>query len=239
MSRVFLATERALGRRSCSRCCRPSWRRPSPPTVSGSEIRLAASSSTRTSCRFSPRARSGELLVLHHALVDGESLRARLARSGELPLNDAVRMLRDVAAALAYAHEHGVVHRDIKPDNVLLSGGEALVTDFGVAKALSASATSGRSAHLHRRRARHARVHGARAGRGGSAGGSPGGRGPGLVALPCDPLRAGSRAPAGGGPRQGGARATGRGAPLSLPSPARPPTHTRPAALCAVPSPRR
>jgi serine/threonine-protein kinase len=81
------------------------------------------------------------LLYYTMPFIEGESLRARLARAGELPVREAVRVLRDVAAALAYAHDHGVVHRDIKPENVLLSGGEALVTDFGVAKALSASAT--------------------------------------------------------------------------------------------------
>ncbi len=54
--------------------------------------------------------------------VEGESLRAKLAREGELPIADAVRILRDVVDALASAHEHGVVHRDIKPDNVMLSG---------------------------------------------------------------------------------------------------------------------
>src|SRR5213076_2473636 len=50
-------------------------------------------------------------------------------------------VLRDVARALAYAHEHGVVHRDVKPDNVMLSGGAAVVADFGIAKAVSAALT--------------------------------------------------------------------------------------------------
>jgi serine/threonine-protein kinase len=75
-------------------------------------------------------------------LVEGESLRVKLTREGELPISDAVRILRDVADALAYAHAHGVVHRDIKPDNVLVSGRHAMVTDFGVAKAVSAASGS-------------------------------------------------------------------------------------------------
>ena len=69
--------------------------------------------------------------------VDGESLRARLAREHELPVADVVRIMREVADALAEAHAHGVVHRDIKPDNVLLRGQHAVVTDFGIAKAVS------------------------------------------------------------------------------------------------------
>src|SRR6185437_282786 len=62
--------------------------------------------------------------------VRGESLRARLAREGELPIPDACRILRDVADALAAAHREGVVHRDIKPENILLQHGHALVADF-------------------------------------------------------------------------------------------------------------
>ncbi|HEX6091218.1 MAG TPA: serine/threonine-protein kinase, partial [Gemmatimonadales bacterium] len=69
--------------------------------------------------------------------IDGESLRTRLDRVGELPITEAVRVLREVADALSHAHSLGVVHRDIKPDNVMLSGRHALVMDFGVAKAVS------------------------------------------------------------------------------------------------------
>ena len=71
--------------------------------------------------------------------VDGESLRVRLMRVGPLPITETVGFLRDVAKALAYAHDHGVAHRDIKPDNILVSGGSATVADFGIAKAISAA----------------------------------------------------------------------------------------------------
>jgi TolB-like protein len=71
--------------------------------------------------------------------VEGESLADRLARDKQLPIGDVVRILREVADALAYAHARGVVHRDIKPGNVLLSGRHAVVTDFGVAKAVEAA----------------------------------------------------------------------------------------------------
>ncbi len=76
-------------------------------------------------------------------LVEGESLRQRLAREHALPVTETVRLLHDIADALHHAHEHGVVHRDIKPDNVMLSGRHALVTDFGVAKGLSEATVAG------------------------------------------------------------------------------------------------
>jgi serine/threonine-protein kinase len=77
--------------------------------------------------------------------VEGESLRARLSR-GPLSVREAVSILKDVARALVYAHGRGIIHRDIKPDNILLSSGSATVTDFGVAKAISASREGARGA---------------------------------------------------------------------------------------------
>src|SRR5438309_2654080 len=71
--------------------------------------------------------------------VDGESLRDRLHREQQLPIDEAVRIAREVATALSHAHSHDVVHRDIKPENILLSGGEAVVADFGIARAIVAA----------------------------------------------------------------------------------------------------
>jgi len=72
--------------------------------------------------------------------VEGETLRDRLRREGQLPLEDALRIARETADALDYAHQHGVVHRDIKPENILLAGRHALVADFGIARALEGEA---------------------------------------------------------------------------------------------------
>lgn len=76
---------------------------------------------------------------------EGLSLRERLAMGEPLSVEERLSTLRDIARALAYAHEHGVVHRDIKPDNVMLSGGAAVVTDFGISKAVSAAQGAGSS----------------------------------------------------------------------------------------------
>jgi serine/threonine-protein kinase len=81
--------------------------------------------------------RPTSLLYYVMPYVEGESLRERLSRQGELPVHEAVRVLSEVADALGYAHSRGVVHRDIKPENVMLSGRHALVMDFGVAKAVN------------------------------------------------------------------------------------------------------
>ena len=81
-------------------------------------------------------AGAGALPFYVMPLVTGESLRDRLRRDGRLSLDESLRLAAEVADALAYAHAHHVVHRDVKPDNVMLSGGHAVVMDFGIAKAV-------------------------------------------------------------------------------------------------------
>jgi serine/threonine-protein kinase len=145
MSRVFLATETALDRPVVLKVLPPELAHAVSAERFRQEIRLAARLQHPHIVQLLTAGEADGLLYYTMPFIEGESLRVRLARAGELTVRDAVGVLRDVVAALAYAHEHGLVHRDIKPDNVLLSGGEALVTDFGVAKALSASATGGDS----------------------------------------------------------------------------------------------
>ena len=78
----------------------------------------------------------GGLLWYVMPFAEGETLRSRLEREGPLPIDEAVRLAREIADALKHAHAHGIVHRDVKPENVLLQGGHALVADFGIALAL-------------------------------------------------------------------------------------------------------
>ncbi|MHC4107209.1 MAG: protein kinase domain-containing protein [Planctomycetota bacterium] len=82
---------------------------------------------------------AGDFLYYVMPWVEGESLRERLDREKQLPVDDALAIARDVADALGYAHARGVVHRDVKPENILLDGGHAVVADFGIARALSAA----------------------------------------------------------------------------------------------------
>ncbi|AHG89297.1 protein kinase [Gemmatirosa kalamazoonensis] len=148
MSRVFVAHDDTLGRRVVVKVLSPEL----SAALSGAlsverferEIRTAARlQHPHVVAVLTAGATAEGLPYFTMPFVEGESLRHRLVREGRLPVDDAVAVLRDVAKALAYAHERGVVHRDVKPDNVLLSGGAAVVTDFGIAKALSAAAGNG------------------------------------------------------------------------------------------------
>ncbi|HUF64766.1 MAG TPA: protein kinase [Gemmatimonadaceae bacterium] len=139
MSRVFVAEETELGRSVVVKVL--------PPDVGAGlnverfrrEVQLAARLQHPHIVPLLSAAARDDLLFYTMPLIEGDTLRAKLARAGELPIAEAIRILRDIADALEYAHNHGVAHRDIKPENVLVSGHHALVTDFGVSKALSSA----------------------------------------------------------------------------------------------------
>ncbi len=137
MATVYLAEDVKHHRKVALKVMRPELAASLGPTRFLREIETAA---RLQHPHILPLHDSGEtdgFLYFVMPFVEGESLRARLARDGELPVGEAARIVRDVVDALSHAHGQGVVHRDIKPDNVLLSGRHALVTDFGVAKAVS------------------------------------------------------------------------------------------------------
>jgi serine/threonine-protein kinase len=141
MSRVFVAREEALGRDVVVKVLAPELAQGLSAERFAREIRLAAGLQEPHIVPVHAAAVTADGLPYYTMpYVDGESLRVRLLK-GPVPLAEAVGVLRDVALALEYAHAHGLVHRDIKPDNVLLSGRTAVVTDFGIAKAVAASKT--------------------------------------------------------------------------------------------------
>jgi len=142
MSRVFVAAETSLGRKVVVKVLPPELAAGVNVDRFKREIQVAA---RLQHPHIVPVLSAGEFEGLPFytmPLVDGSSVRARLA-GGPLSITETVNILREVARALAYAHANGVVHRDIKPDNVLLTGGSATVTDFGIAKALSAARVEG------------------------------------------------------------------------------------------------
>ena len=134
MSRVFVATETRLNRTVVIKVL------PSTATLDAGrferEIQVAASLHHPHIVQLLSAGEGDGILWYAMPFVDGESLSDRLQR-GTLSPTEVVHLLREVADALAYAHSRGIVHRDIKPGNIMLSGRHALVTDFGVAKALA------------------------------------------------------------------------------------------------------
>ncbi|HEY3745058.1 MAG TPA: serine/threonine-protein kinase, partial [Gemmatimonadaceae bacterium] len=139
MSRLFLAEEKRLGRKVVVKVLSEQMAGAMRKERFQREIQVSA---RLQHPHIVPLLSSGEVDGLPYFVmpfIEGESLKAHLANKGELPIGDAVRLLTQIASALAYAHKNGVVHRDIKPDNVLLSEDIAVVTDFGIAKAVSAA----------------------------------------------------------------------------------------------------
>ena len=143
MGRVFVALERGLDRRVAVKVLPPELAAALSIERFRREIQLAASLQHPHIVPLLAAGEAGGLLYYTMPFIDGETLRARLARDGRLSVPDTVRILRDVVDALSYAHRRGVIHRDIKPENVLLVDDHALVMDFGVAKALTQATGSG------------------------------------------------------------------------------------------------
>ena len=137
MATVFLAQDLKHDRKVALKVLHPELAAALGPERFLREIQIAARLQHPHILPLYDSGQAGDLLYYVMPFVDGESLRDRLTREKQLPVDDAVLIARDVAAALDYAHRHQVVHRDIKPENVMLHEGEALVTDFGIAKAIS------------------------------------------------------------------------------------------------------
>jgi tetratricopeptide (TPR) repeat protein/tRNA A-37 threonylcarbamoyl transferase component Bud32 len=147
MSRTYIAQETALRRSVVVKVLSPDLAVGVSVDRFKREIQLAAALQHPHIVPVLSAGDTNGLPYYTMPFVEGESLRARLAR-GPMSIGETVGVLRDVAKALAFAHGHGVVHRDIKPDNVLLAGGSATVADFGIAKAITAARASAPGATL-------------------------------------------------------------------------------------------
>jgi TolB-like protein/tRNA A-37 threonylcarbamoyl transferase component Bud32/Flp pilus assembly protein TadD len=139
MATVYLARDLKHHRQVAIKVLRPELSATLGPDRFVREIEIAAKLSHP---HVLPLHDSGEAEgILYYVMpyVEGESLRERLDREGKLSVAEAVRLTDEIASALGYAHEHGVVHRDVKPENILLSGGRAVVADFGIGRAVTAA----------------------------------------------------------------------------------------------------
>ena len=141
MSRIFLATESSLGREVVVKVLPAEMASDVSASRFRREIEIAARLQHPHILPVLTAGVSGSLLYFVMPYVSGESLRHRLSRERQLPIADAVRLLREIADALAYAHTNGVVHRDVKPENILLESDHAVLADFGVARALLQAST--------------------------------------------------------------------------------------------------
>lgn len=145
MSRVFVAEDVSLGRSVVLKALRPELVRTADAARFRREIEMAAQLQHVHIVPVLAAGVAGDAAYYTMPFVAGETLRDRLAHSGALSIDDALHIWRDILDALAYAHAHGVIHRDIKPGNILLSGRHALVTDFGVARAIEAASPDPRA----------------------------------------------------------------------------------------------
>ncbi len=136
MSRLFLATESSLGRKVVIKTLPPDTASEVSAARFQREVQLAAQLQHPNILPVLSIGTSGEGLYYVMPFVAGESLRHRLESGDRFPIHEALRVLREIADALALAHGRGIVHRDIKPANILLQEGHAVLTDFGIARAV-------------------------------------------------------------------------------------------------------
>src|SRR5213594_1479671 len=134
MATVYLGTDLKLGRQVAIKALPPTTRAYLGSGRFQREVLLAAQLSHPHIVPLFEADEADGILFYVMGYVEGESLEDRLAREGPLPLADALRIAAEVGDALQYAHEVGVLHRDVKPANILLSRAHAMVTDFGIAK---------------------------------------------------------------------------------------------------------
>jgi TolB-like protein/Tfp pilus assembly protein PilF len=139
MATVYLADDLKHRRKVAIKVLRPELGSLLGPDRFAREVRTAAGLNHPHILPLHDSGEAGGLLYYVMPYVTGGSLRQRLAREGQLPVDEAIRLVRQAAAALHHAHQHGVIHRDIKPENILLHEGEAMVADFGIALVLEAA----------------------------------------------------------------------------------------------------
>ena len=142
---VYLAEDRTLGRRVAVKVLRDEMAATVNAERFMAEIRVCAQLRHPNIVPVHESGEVGGLPYFVMPFIDGETLRARLARAGRLSLAETLRITEDVARALDFAHRHHIVHRDIKPENVMLYRGRALVLDFGIALAMDAVDASRRT----------------------------------------------------------------------------------------------
>src|SRR5512141_2471260 len=139
MSRVFVATDRVLGRKLVIKLLSPELIADVNRGRFRRELQVAAQLQHPHIVPLLSAGEHEDLVWYTMPFIAGESLRSAIEKNGPMAITDVVRVMYHVGEALDYAHGEGVVHRDIKAANILRSGTYALVTDFGVAKALNAS----------------------------------------------------------------------------------------------------
>ncbi|CAN5879632.1 hypothetical protein BH24GEM1_BH24GEM1_09070 [soil metagenome] len=140
MATVYLAEDLRHPRQVAIKVLRPELGLLVGPDRFTREIRVAAALNHPHILPLHDSGEADGLLFYVMPYVRGGSLREKLSRERQLPIDEAVNIVRQVASALHHAHAHGLIHRDIKPENILLHEGEAMITDFGIALAAGASA---------------------------------------------------------------------------------------------------